>query len=163
DVNALNEMLITNKGTVHEPSNKILLPEMNTKKKALAEQSKFVKNDQKHNCKHIEERIKTENSIISLLHTKHPQTSLSTGITESLGDENNHYQEQCNANSVGNNSKQTSDEEYETDIDENDSDTSNVACVKKSVQASARVLSGIIPVKGDKCKDFHFYYNSKDY
>ncbi|KAK0070798.1 hypothetical protein PV326_002075, partial [Microctonus aethiopoides] len=208
DVNALNEMLITNKGTVHEPSNKILLPEMNTKKKALAEQSKFVKNVQKHNCKHIEERIKTENSIISLLHTKHPQTSrsnefkssipqdnnnlneydscqkssyetshfhqlnyatkifpnnleipdqrhinqdshnecsrtgitesLGTGITESLGDENNHYQEQCNANSVGNNSKQTSDEEYETDIDENDSDTSNVACVKKSVQASAR-------------------------
>ncbi|KAK0169577.1 hypothetical protein PV328_011865, partial [Microctonus aethiopoides] len=184
DVNALNEMLITNKGTVHEPSNKILLPEMNTKKKALAEQSKFVKNVQKHNCKHIEERIKTENSIISLLHTKHPQTSRSNEFKSSIPQDNNNLNEydscqkssyetshfhqlnyatkifpnnleipdQRHINQDSHNEcsrtgiTESLDEEYETDIDENESDTSNVACVKKSVQASARVLSGIIPI-----------------
>lgn len=72
-----------------------------------------------------------------------------TGIIEALGDEKYHHQEQCNAFFDGYDSKQTSDEEYETDIEENDSDTYNAACIEKSIRASVRVLSGIMPVKGD--------------
>lgn len=60
---------------VHEPSNKILLPDIHDKKKALAEHMKFVKNVQQSAHNKIEEKIRTDSSIVSHLYKNSPQTS----------------------------------------------------------------------------------------
>lgn len=57
----------------------------------MAEQSKFIKNVQKYNCKHVEERIKADNSIINQLYAEHPETSQISNAFKSSIPQNNNY------------------------------------------------------------------------
>ncbi|KAK0158047.1 hypothetical protein PV327_011209, partial [Microctonus hyperodae] len=151
----------------------------------------------KHNCKHVEERIKRDNPIVNQLYTKHPETSRSNELKSSISQHHeniphnslvpvsaavinniNDYdwfqktryetsnilpQFNCTTQIFPYNLEmpdqrhidqdyhdELSNEEYDTDINSGESDTSNVVNVEKSLQSCVRVLAEIIPVKVTK-------------
>ncbi|KAK0156894.1 hypothetical protein PV327_011547, partial [Microctonus hyperodae] len=201
DEHALNAMLITNMGIVHEPSNKVLLSDIHDKKKALAEHSKCTsgnndscqssigcnwKNNPSSTTANLSSYTKTnityENDVeyafdgqynrqlssqkswmgpmtqifphnLETYHQHHNHQEVhnecsvpGTGVGETLDDEQCYHQKPINTSFGENDTKETSDESDDR-IDEYDSDTSNVSCFEKNVQSTARVLSGVIPVK----------------
>ncbi|KAK0072288.1 hypothetical protein PV326_000206, partial [Microctonus aethiopoides] len=227
DEHALNEMLITNMGMVHEPSNKILLPDIHDKKKALAEHMKFqsingilqedLSNWNVKSGPDIDKRFTNENmvSVTSGCNwQKNPSSTTDNSLPypkscttyENDADYtcNDHYNQQlsslkcqpqpitqifphnletcyqrhihqeihneCSESRVRkpldekqchdedgintffgeNDAKQISDEESDTHTDVYDSDMSNESYFEKNVQSTARLLSGVIPMKVTK-------------